>query len=419
MITFFILSTYPSSSTSETTNMAARFQYNRMEFAGSLGDLGTLLPLAIGMIMVNGMSITGVLYAIGIFYLLAGFYFKVPVPVQPMKAIGAYAVATGIAAPQVAASVGLVGLLLFIIGVTGSINFIGRLIPKSVIRGVQLSTGLLLMGQGLKMILGKSFQQVAAQTIEPNLTIQGVGPLPIGIILGVIGLTITLFLLKSTRYPAAIVVIGLGLVIGLLFGTHVGFGQIAPGFYLPELLPFGVPHLSDLSFALLVLVLPQLPMTIGNAIIANADLSQEYFGEDSHKVTYKSTTLSMALANGLSFLLGGIPLCHGAGGLAAHYSFGARTGGSNVIIGTLFLALALFFGPHSLVLINLLPMSLLGVLLIFAGSQLGLAILDMFNRKDMFVVLTIVAVTLTTNLAWGFMVGVVLAHLLRSNRFSI
>jgi SulP family sulfate permease len=323
------------------------------------------------------------------------------------------------AASQVAASVGLVGLFLFLIGITGSINFIGSLIPKPVIRGVQLSTGLLLMGQGLKMILGKSFQQLAAQSSEPSLTVQAIGVVPIGICLGILGLTITLFLLKNTRYPAAIVVIGLGLLTGLLLGTHEGFDQLVPGIYLPELLPLGFPQIPDLTVALLVLVLPQLPMTIGNAIVANTDLSKEYFGEESRKVTYKSTTLSMAFANGLSFLLGGIPLCHGAGGLAAHYSFGARTGGSNVIIGTLFVALALFFGPHALALINLLPLSILGVLLIFAGSQLGLAILDMFARKDMFVVLVIVSVTLTSNLAWGFIVGVLLAHLLRSEKFSI
>ncbi len=399
--------------------MSARFQFNRMELAGSLGDLGTLLPLSIGMIMVNGMSITGVLYSIGIFYLLSGFYFGVPVPVQPMKAIGAYAVATGMVASQVAASVGLVCLFLFLIGITGSITFIGNLIPKPVIRGVQLSTGLLLMGQGLKMILGTSFQQLAAHTTEPNLTIQTLGPLPIGICLGVVGLAITLFLLKSRKYPAAIVVLFLGILTGVLWGTHEGFDQLRPGLYLPELLPLGFPNIPDLTIALLVLVLPQLPMTIGNAIIANADLSKEYFGEDSKKVTYKATTLSMAFANGLSFFLGGIPLCHGAGGLAAHYSFGARTGGSNVIIGVLFLALALFFGPHALVLINLLPLSILGVLLIFAGSQLGLAILDMFARKDMFIVLIIVSVTLTTTLAWGFLAGVFLAHLLKSDRFSI
>ncbi|MGB3211229.1 MAG: putative sulfate/molybdate transporter [Desulforhopalus sp.] len=399
--------------------MSARFQFNRMELAGSLGDLGTLLPLAIGMVMVNGMSITGVLFSIGIFYLLAGFYFGVPVPVQPMKAIGAYAVATGMVASQVAASVGLVGLFLFVIGITGTINFVGTLIPKPVIRGVQLSTGLLLMGQGIKMILGKSFQQLAAEMTEPNLTIQAIGPLPIGICFGVLGLITTFFLLKNKKYPAGIVVVFLGVLAGVFWGTHEGFDTIVPGIYFPELLPFGLPRIPDLTVALLVLVLPQLPMTVGNAILANTDLSREYFGEDSRKITYTSTTLSMAFANGLSFLLGGIPLCHGAGGLAAHYSFGARTGGSNVIIGTLFLALALFFGPHALVLINLLPLSILGVLLIFAGSQLGLSILDMFARKDMFVVLIIVGVTLTTNLAWGFLVGVFLAHLLRSDKFSI
>lgn len=400
-------------------DMSARFQFNRMEFAGSLGDLGTLLPLAIGMVMVNGIPVTGILYSIGIFYLFAGFYFKVPVPVQPMKAIGAYAVATGIAAPQIGASVGLVSLFLFVIGITGSINFIGNLIPKSVIRGVQLSTGLLLMGQGIKMILGKSFQQVVAHTSEPHLTIQTIGPLPIGICLGVTGVAITLLLLKSRRFPAAIVVIFMGIFTGVVWGTHAGMDRLLPGIYLPELLPFGIPTTADLTVALLVLVLPQIPMTIGNAIIANTDLSKEYFGEDSGKVTYRSTTLSMAFANGLSFLLGGIPLCHGAGGLAAHYSFGARTGGSNIIIGSLFLVLALFFGPNALVLINLLPLSILGVLLIFAGSQLGLAILDMFARKDMFVILVIASVTLATNLAWGFMAGVLLAQLLRSEKFSI
>lgn len=399
--------------------MSTRFKFNRMELAGSLGDLGTLLPLAIGMIMVNGMSVTGILYSIGIFYLLAGFYFGIPVPVQPMKAIGAYAVATGIAGSQLTASVGLVGLILFLIGITGTINFIGNLIPKSVIRGVQLSTGLLLMGQGVKMITGKSFEQVTAQSIEPNLAIQAIGPLPIGICLGVAGVVTTLFLLKSKRFPAAIVVIAMGLLAGLLWGRNDGFEGLIPGIYFPELLPFGMPKATDMTVALLVLVLPQLPMTIGNAIVANTDLSKEYFGEESAKVNYRSTTLSMAFANGLSFLFGGIPLCHGAGGLAAHYSFGARTGGSNIIIGSIFLALALFFGPHALALINLLPMSILGVLLLFAGSQLGLSILDMFARKDMFVVLAIVSVTLATNLAWGFLVGLILAHLLRSERFSI
>ena len=185
------------------------------------------------------------------------------------------------------------------------------------------------------------------------------------------------------------------------------------------MLPFGLPTRLDFTLALFVLVLPQIPMTIGNAIIANSDLSRDYFGEDSRKVTYRKTTLSMAFANGVAFFLGGIPLCHGAGGLAAHYKFGARTGGSNIIIGAIFLAMAVLFGPHALSLMQLLPLSILGVLLIFAGAQLGLSILDMFSRKDLFVVLLMLGITLTSNLAWGFAAGLAAAHLLRSERFTI
>lgn len=399
--------------------MVAKYRFNRMELAGSLGDLGALLPLAIGMIMVNGMSVTGVFFTIGMFYVCAGLYFGVPVPVQPMKAISAYAIATGMTAIQISASAGMVSLFLLVIGLTGAIDTIGRLIPKAVIRGIQLSTGVLLMNQGLAMIVGKSPYQLAQNAIEPYLSLQTIGPLPISIVLGIIGSLVTLFFLSSKKYPAGLLVILIGIVAGLLLGKREGLQALQAGLYLPDILPFGLPGNADMVTALFVLVLPQLPMTVGNAVVANTNLSGEYFGDDSRKVTYVSTTLSMAVANGFSFFLGGIPLCHGAGGLAAHYSFGARTGGSNLIIGTLFLALALFFGSHALALINLLPMSILGVLLIFAGSQLGLSILDMFARKDMFLVLIILCVTLTTNLAWGFLLGTAVAYLFQIKRLSI
>ena len=110
---------------------------------------------------------------------------------------------------------------------------------------------------------------------------------------------------------------------------------------------------------------------------------------DSAKVSYQALTISMALANFLSFTLGGIPLCHGAGGLAAHYRFGARTAGSNLMIGGLFLALALFLGSHALAIVYLVPMAVLGVLLLFAGSQLAMTVIDLKERKDLFVALVI------------------------------
>ena len=399
--------------------MAQPFQFNRTELAGSLGDLGALLPLTIGMIMVNGMSITGTFYSIALFYIIGGAYYRVPIPVQPMKVIAAYAIATGMTSSQISAASGLVCIFLLIIGLTSAIDAISRFISKAVIRGVQLSTGILLMSQGLKLIMGNSTLQLAGNIAEPNLTLQAIGPIPIGLVLGILSTVIILFFLKSKKYPAAIFVILLGLLTGLIWGTHTDFDLIRPGFYLPALLPFGTPEVADLTVALFVVVLPQLPMTVGNAVIASTDLSKEYFGEDAKKVTYKASTLSMGLANGLSFLLGGIPLCHGTGGLAAHYNFGARTGGSNVIIGGIFLLLAFFFGPHILPIIKLLPLSVLGILLVFAGMYLGLTILDMFARKDMFVVLLILAITLTANLAWAVLAGIILSKILQSDKFSI
>jgi len=127
----------------------------------------------------------------------------------------------------------------------------------------------------------------------------------------------------------------------------------------------------------------------------------------------------MALANLVSFLLGGMPLCHGAGGLAAHYRFGARTAGSNIIIGTIFLVLAVFLGIHTLAIVYLIPMSILGVLLAFAGSQLGLTIIDVRERKELFIVLVILGITLASNLAAGFLAGIALAYALKSKRLTV
>jgi len=395
------------------------YKFNRLELAGSLGDLGTLLPLAIGMIMINGLSASGLFLAIGLFFILSGVFFGVTAPVQPMKVIGAYAIVTAMSASQIAASGLLIGVFLLIIGGTGAIAVIGKYIPKPVVRGVQLSTGTMLMAQGVKFMVGTSKFQVLRQAAEPYLSVQSLGPIPIGIIIGITGGVLTLLLLDNKKLPAGLFVILGGLGLGWLLGTHEGFDKLKVGIYMPDILPFGMPTGPDFTFALLVLVLPQIPMTIGNAVIANADLSKQYFGDDSRRVTYRSLCISMGLANMFAFLVGGMPLCHGAGGLAAHYRFGARTAGSNLMIGAIFLMLALFLGSHALAVVYLLPMSILGVLLLFAGSQLALTIIDMRERKDLFVALVMLGITLASNLAIGFMVGIAVAYALKSERISV
>jgi len=399
--------------------MQSKYQFSRLEFSGSLGDLGTLLPLALGLILVNGLSPNGVFLSVGLFFIFSGLYFGVTVPIQPMKVISAYAIATAMTAPQVTASGYLIGLVLLVIGATGAITVIGKYIPKSVVRGVQLSTGTLLMVEGIKFMLGTTRLQVLRQAAEPYLSINSVGPVPVGIIIGLAGGLLTLLLLDNKKFPGGAVVVFGGIALGLIFGIREGLDKINPGIHLPQFLPLGWPTKADFTFALFALVLPQIPMTLGNAVIAYADLSKDYFGDNSKKVTYQSVCISMALANFVSSTIGGMPLCHGAGGLAAHYRFGARTAGSNLMIGVIFVVLAVVLGNDSLAVIYLLPLSVLGILLLFAGSQLALTIMDLENRKDFFVVLFMLGITLSSSLAAGFMVGIVVAWILKSNKLNV
>jgi sulfate permease, SulP family len=397
----------------------APFRFNRLELAGSLGDLGTLLPLAIGMILINGLSPLAVFFSVGMVYVMTGLYFRVTCPVEPMKVISAYAIATGVTATQIQASCLITFAFLLLIGATGLITVLSRLIPKAVVRGVQLSTGLLLASQGVKLMIGTSQFQQIRQAAEPYLSLQSLGPVPLGLLVGIALAGLTLFLLDNKRMPAALVVVGAGLLVGMFLGTGEGLDTLRPGVNLPPLLPYGFPSGVDFSFALLVLVIPQVPMTIGNAVIATSDLSRQYFPQEGQRVTPKGLCISMAFANLLSFLVGGMALCHGAGGLASRYCFGARTGGSNLIIGAIFLALAVLLGNHILSVLFLFPMSALGVLLVFAGLQLCLSMLNITVRKDMFVAASVVGITLASNLAVGFVVGTILAYVLLSDKLKV
>jgi len=399
--------------------MGSRYRFNRLELAGSLGDLGTLLPLAIGLIVINGLHPTGLFLSVGAFYVFSGIYFGVTVPVQPMKVVGAYAIATAMSASQITGSGLLLGLVLLAIGITGAVTVIGKYTPKSVVRGVQLSTGTLLMGQGVKFIIGTSALQKMQQAAEPYLSVQSIGMIPIGLIVGTAGGLLTLLLIENRRFPAGLVVVVSGLLLGFLLGLQKEFQNLSVGIHLPQFLPFGWPTTADLTFAVFALVLPQIPMTLGNAIIAYADLSKDYFGENASRISYRGACISMALANFLSFLVGGMPICHGAGGLAAHYRFGARTAGSNLFIGVIFIGLALMLGEGTLVVFHLLPLSVLGILLLFAGAQLAMTIGDLKDRKDLFVCLTILGITLASNLAAGFIAGIIVAYLLKIKSLQV
>ncbi len=386
------------------------YKFDRMELSGSLGDLGTLLPLALGMILLNGISATGTLFMVGVFYILSGIYFKVPTPVQPMKVIGAYAIANyDVITPNIIyASALLIGMILVFLGITGLIS-LGKYVPKTVVRGVQISVGTALFLQGLRFILSPPEQHIVAE-FQLYLHQYSFFGISLYFLIGIIALIITFILLENRKLPAALIIVIMGFIIGLIFGKpqsiNIGINLPEPIFMSTNL------TVSDFLTALFLLVIPQLPMTIGNAIIAQHDLAKNYFGERAKKVTYKSLSISQGLADIASFILKGMPMCHGAGGLAAHYKFGARTAGNNIIIGSIFLAIAIMFGEYSVEILKLIPFSILGVLLFFAGAELMTMIKDLKDKKEFFIALAMLGITLISNLAYAFFIGLLLHYLI-------
>lgn len=391
-------------------------RFDRREVAGSLGDLGTLLPLALGLILLNGVSAVGLFFMVGLFYVLAGLYYRVPTPVQPMKVIGAYAIANyaTVAPSTVYAAALLMGAILLFLGGTGLVE-LSRYVPKTVVRGVQLSVGTLLLIRGLEFILAPPKSQVVP-AFQLRLAELGVGFLNAYILLGLAALAAAYLLLENRRVPAALLIVVGGFCVGLAFEVP----QVTLGFHLPKPIFFeGVPSLNDFLTALFLLVLPQIPMTLGNAVIAQHDLAKSYFGERARKVTYRALATSQGLANLGAFLLQGMPMCHGAGGLAAHYRFGARTAGNNIIIGGFFLGVAVLFGESSVEVLKLLPFSILGVLLFIAGAELMTMIKDLRGKEEFYVPMVMLGITLVSNLAWAFAAGLILAYLIKYGRISV
>jgi len=396
------------------------WRFNLQEWAGSLGNLGTILPIAIALIEINRLNATAVLVSVGLYYVLSGLYFRVPVPVEPMKVIGAYAIAMNMTALQITTAGFWMGIGLLLLAFSGAMTVIGRIVPRSTVRGVQLTTGILLLSQGVQFMMGSAKIQKLHNAVEPYLSVQSIGMIPLGIILGIASMIMIFLLLENRRLPATILVIAGGAAIGLLLGADRSLFDLHFGLHLPPLLPFGLPSAGDLVVGLTVLALPQLPMTVGNAIIAQADLTREYFGaEKSIKSTHRAIAASMGLANIFCSVIGAMPLCHGAGGLAAHYRFGARTAGANLIIGTIFAATAILIGDQATRVFRLLPFAVLGALLVFAGAQLALTIMDVKERKDFFVIFMMLGIALASNLAAGFIAGIAVAYLLRNPKLNV
>jgi SulP family sulfate permease len=392
--------------------MTTRYQFNRMELAGSLGDLGTLLPIVIGMILINRLSPTTVFLAFGLFYLMTGFYYRLPIPVQPLKAVGAIAIAypNQITESVIGAGGILFGALLLVLSITGTVDRLAKLFTQPVVRGIQLALGLIFLKKGIELIVT---QKIFLSGVDGRLS-----EYPVNLVMGFMVFALVLILLDNRKLPAALAALVFGIIAGLALGGFRG-ESISIG---PTRIGLILPSLHDFWTAFIMLILPQVPLTIGNACVGTSDMCRSVFPDSPllSRTTAGRFALTMGLANLPAGLFGAVPMCHGTGGLAAHYRFGARTGGAPVIIGVFFVVLALALGDLGLAILALLPNSVLGVLLIFAGLELCPLVRSLQSNEEYFVALLIAGIALAVpNMAWAFGIGIAVDLFLRKTKTKI
>ncbi len=369
---------------------------DRWELGGALGDVGVLFPIAIALITLNGMNPTAVFLTAGLLYAGAGLYYRLPIPVQPLKAMSALALALHVGPAAIAAAGALMGVILLLLGATGLAGHVARIFPWPLVRGIQLGIGLLLMKTGWGLISGPLFG-------VPGAAHAG-GPALASVALGGLALLALVRFAPGHRVPTSLAVLGAGAALGLALGGDLP--RLQPG---PAPLAPALPAGTDLALALTALVLPQLPLTLGNAIVATADAARCYFGSQAHRVTARALAVSLGLANCLAGVIQGMPVCHGAGGLTAHYRFGARTGAAPLMMGLICLALAAGLGRSAAAFLGLTPLPVLGAFLAYVGLEHAVLVADLQTRRDYLVALGAGATALVTgNMAWAMAAGALL-----------
>lgn len=390
------------------------------ELSGSLGDLGTLLPLMTALVVTNSISLPSTLLFTGAANAFTGIAFGIPLPVQPMKAIAAVAIARKFTLEENAAAGLVVAILVGLFSITGLINWANRVTPIPVVKGIQVGAGL-----SLCLSAGTTMLKPLAWT----------GPWWGDNLLWAIAAV--LLLLTTFAYPKlpyALIVFTIGLILSAVNPTTSS--PVNPTTSIPIL----HPSANDIWYATSTASLGQLPLTILNSVIAASALSSDLLPSPPFPTapTVTSLGLSVAAINLLGCWFGAMPACHGSGGLAGQYRFGARSGSSIIFLGLVkfLLGILAFWKTEPIVaLLSGIPKSLLGVLVLAAGIELAkvgesvntdardlresngdlpwdgktVKDLDERERKERYMVLlvTVAAILAFKNDAIGFIAGLV------------
>ncbi|WP_122089128.1 putative sulfate/molybdate transporter [Halalkalicoccus subterraneus] len=318
-----------------------RIEFSANEVTGAVGDSLTVLPIVVALALLTEISLPHVLVAFGVFQIVWGVWYGLPMSVEPMKALAALAIAGALSYAELALAGLVLGVVFLAIGTTDTLSVVERWIGEPVIRGIQFAVGLILLETGLSLAAGD-------------------------VALAAVGLAVALAVIAfGYGNASALVVLAIGT--GITLWT-AGFPAILfPG--VPPTLALG----EALTWSAADGIVAQFAMTIGNAALATSLLFADLFDED---VPADDLATSMGVMNLLTVPLGGIPMCHGCGGLAGKYEFGARTGGANVILGTGYIALA-FVTTGALV--AAFPLAMLGVLLAIVAVSLGANVRESSN----------------------------------------
>ena len=427
------------------------------EASGSLGDLGTFLPLLVGLTVESGLDVGTTLIATGVYNLVTAMCFDVPMPVQPMKTIAAVALSDEtVTVPQIVAAGAFVSAVVFVLGLTGLIDAFNRIVPRAVVHGMQIGLGTTLCvkaftmavfddGGDARAFLGADGLLVAAAALaalalggarsasvrracprrddgedgeddarrlrkrggrndvenaadaEPSCArdaddvggvegdAEGRAPEDVGRASAASarrsGLGFRMFHFRSKASsstesapatpPTALALVLAGLAISATRPGSLSSLRVGPTTPAPVTLAAG-----DVAAGILKAGLPQLPLTTLNSVVAVCALSEELFPD--RPASPRRVATSVGAMNLAGAAAGVMPCCHGAGGLAAHYHFGARRGAATAFLGLLKLCLGVLFGGSLFSLLRAFPKTVLGVMLGAASLELVRAAVGAF-----------------------------------------
>lgn len=378
------------------TSRRGPFAVGPGELAGSVADLGVLVPLLAALILVNGIDATSALVGAGGLVLASGAWFRIPWPVQPLKALTAVAVARELSPDMIHAAGMLIGLVLLLLAFRGVADRIALVFTLPVVRALQVGVGTLLVLTALRLVQ------------EPPAIFAATPPTPWPLLLGLAAVVVVAWAARHGRYLAALGMLAAGVAVVAFMAPP----ELArPDFALPVL---DLPPLDHFGPAFVLLVLPQIPLTFGNAVVAVTDVAHRAFPDSRARVTPSRVARCEGLGNLLAGAFGGMPMCHGAGGLTAHHRLGARTAGMNMVLGSALLALGLFWGGQAPVLLGLLPVWGLAAFLAYAGMRHTLLSTDLHGVRFVLAAAAGLAGAALGNLAVTTVIALVADHGLRA-----